>query len=151
MYHIDDTQNYRRVQNVCRLLRKLFYLAWFNVLLDVGEHKFVVYRNNMEYMSSESLEDIYKTLAGDVLIILRNHRDWAIYDIRKLSTDDWLKVVFFLDVDNVDNPFIPLLKWLTEQEVYKMQWFNIAEYNYVALLSNIDEFFYSDKEFYFVP
>lgn len=145
MYHIDDPQNYRRVQNACRLLRKLFYLAWFNVLLDVSEHKFVVYHHNREYMSSEYLDDIYKTLAKDVLDSLR------IGGALMTSQEEWLKVVFFLDIDNVDNPFIPLLKWLTEQEVYKMQWFNISEYNYTTLLSNIDEYFYADKEFYFVP
>jgi hypothetical protein len=59
--------------------------------------------------------------------------------------------VFFLDVDNVDNPFIPLLKWLTESEVYRMSWFNIAEWQLDKMLSHIDEFFYQDKEFYFVP
>lgn len=150
MYHIDDTQNYSRVQRICRLLRRLFIIGWYNVLIDIQEHKFVVYHNGDVYMSSEYLDDIYKTLAGDVLIHIKNDKA-SMKAINNISPDAWLRVVFFLDVDNVDNPFIPLLKWLTESEVYRMSWFNIAEWQLDKMLSHIDEFFYSDKEFYFVP
>lgn len=150
MYHIDDTQNYSRVQRICRLLRRLFIIGGYNVLIDIQEHKFVVYHNGDVYMSSEYLDDIYKTLAGDVLIHIKNDKA-SMKAINNISPDAWLRVVFFLDVDNVDNPFIPLLKWLTESEVYRMSWFNIAEWQLEKMLSHIDEFFYSEKEFYFVP
>lgn len=150
MYHIDDTQNYSRVQRICRLLRRLFIMGQYNVLIDIQEHKFVVYHNGGEYMTSKYLDDIYETLANDVLNNIKND-NVSMKAINSISPDAWLRVVFFLDVDNVDNPFIPLLRWLDEQEVYRMSWFNIAEWQLEKMLSHIDEFFYVDKEFYFVP
>lgn len=150
MYHIDDTQNYSRVQRICRLLRRLFIMGQYNVLIDIQEHKFVVYHNGGEYMTSKYLDDIYETLANDVLNNIKND-NVSMKIINSISPDAWLRVVFFLDVDNVDNPFIPLLRWLDEQEVYSMSWFNIAEWQLEKMLSHIDEFFYVDKEFYFVP
>jgi hypothetical protein len=60
-------------------------------------------------MSSEYLDDIYKTLAGYVLTNIKNDKV-SMKAINSISPDAWLRVVFFLDVDNVDNPFIPLLK-----------------------------------------